>query len=180
MSEKAVFEPIFKRVTEKEEENCVKNIWQEIFGDDREFIDRFYDAFPMKENTFVAKDGEKVVAIVNAIDCRLLYENELFCGKYIYALAVEKAYRGRGIARGLLEISESGSFVLLVPETPELFAMYDRLGYNEKADVDERFVDPCLFLTDGKGNKKVSALVKIKDNKLESFEEKMANFFIQG
>jgi glycosyltransferase involved in cell wall biosynthesis len=40
---------------------CVKDLWQEIFGDDEGFIDRFYSAFPVKDNTLVAKDGEKVV-----------------------------------------------------------------------------------------------------------------------
>ena len=184
MSEKTVFEPIFKRVTEKNEEICVKKIWQDVFGDDEDFVDKFYSIFPMEKNTFVAKYGDNVVGIVNAIDCKISYENELFYGKYIYALAVDKNYRGRGLARALLEISESGSFMLLVPETPELFAMYGKLGYKQKVNVDERFVDPCLFFEGGGSDKRVSALVKIIDvkmnDKLDHFEEEKAKFFIQG
>ena len=173
------FEPLLKRVTKSEEAIGVKRIWQEIFGDDDDFLDSFYDAFPMKENTFVAKDGEKVVGIVNAIDCELLYDKKHFFGKYIYALAVDKPYRGKGLARKLLEISESGSFVLLVPETPELFAMYDKLGYKEKADVDDRFVDPCLFVGGKESGRRVSALVKLMDDDIKCFDKEKSLFFIK-
>ena len=39
-------------------------------------------------------------------------KNEIFCGKYIYALAIQKEYRGRGIARELLETAEEGSTLI--------------------------------------------------------------------
>ena len=157
---------------------CIKDLWQEIFGDDEGFIDRFYSAFPIKDNTLVAKDGEKVIGMVNALDCKLRYKNEIFCGKYIYALAVSEKYRGKGIARELLETAEEGSFVLLVPETPDLFDMYAHLGYTEKTQADERFTRPFLFFTEGKSDKSVSALVKIKDIKLEDFDSKKGEFYI--
>ena len=123
MTEKALCSIEIKRASEKDLPD-VKDLWQKIFGDDGEFIDRFYEAFPIKDNAFVAKIGEKTVGMVNALDCKLRYENEIFCGKYIYALAVSDDYRGKGIARALLEACEEGSFVLLVPETPKLFDMY--------------------------------------------------------
>ncbi|MBE6607430.1 MAG: GNAT family N-acetyltransferase [Ruminococcaceae bacterium] len=179
MNEKTVCDFVIKRA-EKQDEYSVKMLWQKIFGDEEKFIDGFYDAFPMKDNTFVAKVGGKVVGMVNAVDCKLLCEGEQLCGKYIYALAVEEAFRGRGIARNLLEASEceAESFVLLVPETPDLFVMYEKFGYNEKVDVDERFVDPALFFTEKKSGKKVSALVKIKYNRSKGVEGKKSDFFI--
>ncbi|MBQ2251512.1 MAG: GNAT family N-acetyltransferase [Clostridia bacterium] len=177
MTEKALGTFEIVRASEKDLP-CVKGLWQEIFGDDEGFIDRFYSAFPVKDNTLVAKDGEKVVGVVNALDCKLRYKNEIFCGKYIYALAVSEKYRGRGIARELLETAEEGSFVLLVPETPDLFDMYAHLGYTEKTQADERFTRPFLFFTEGKSDKSVSALVKIKDIKLGDFDSKKGVFYI--
>ena len=157
---------------------CIKDLWQEIFGDDEGFIERFYSAFPVKDNTLVAKDGEKIIGMVNALDCKLRYENEIFCGKYIYALAVSEKYRGRGIARELLETAEEGSFVLLVPETPKLFDMYAHLGYTEKIHTDERFTEPFLFFAEEKSDKTVSALVKIKDSKLKDFDSEKCESYI--
>ena len=177
MTEKALDNLEIVKASDKDMPH-VKELWREIFGDDEVFIDRFYSAFPIKDNTIVAKDGEKVVGMVNALDCKLLCENEVFCGKYIYALAVSEKYRGRGIARELLETAEEGSFVLLVPETPDLFDMYAHLGYTEKIQADDRFIEPFLFFAEEKSDKTVSALVKIKDIKLEDFYSKKCEFYI--
>ena len=177
MTEKALCSAEIKRASKKDMPS-VKDLWQEIFGDDSKFIDRFYEAFPIEENTFVAKIGEKTVGMVNALDCKLTCKNELFHGKYIYALAVSNEYRERGIARALLEVCEEGSFVLLVPETKDLFAMYAHLGYSKKTQVDVRFTEPFLFFTEGKSSDGVSALVKIKDSRLEDFDSQKGHFYI--
>ena len=177
MTEKALEELRIVRAAQKDMPQ-VKGLWWEIFGDDEKFIDRFYKAFPIKENALVAKDGEKVIGMVNALDCKLAYENEIFSGKYIYALAVDTRYRGRGIARELLEAAEQGCFVLLVTETPDLFDMYAHLGYSEKIQADDRFAEPVLFFEGEKSDKSVPALIKIKDNKLEDFDSKKGNFYI--
>ena len=156
----------------------VKALWQEIFGDNEEFIEGFYRAFPIKENTLVAKVGERVVGMANALDCTLAYENERFCGKYIYALAVSGEHRGMGIAKALLDACEEGNFVLLVPETPDLYCMYAHLGYNKMVQADSRFTEPQLFLTEGENGECVSALLKLKDSKLEDFDYKKVEFHI--
>ena len=126
MTDKTLCSPEIVRASERDMPS-VKALWQEIFGDDSEFIDRFYRAFPIEESGVVAKIGEKTVGMVNSLNCKLTCKNELFYGKYIYALAVSNEYRGKGIAKALLEICEEGDFVLLVPETKGLFDMYAHL-----------------------------------------------------
>lgn len=177
MTDKALCSPEIVRASQKDMLS-VKDLWQEIFGDDSEFIDRFYRAFPIEESGVVAKIGEKTVGMVNALDCKLMCKNELFYGKYIYALAVSNEYRGKGIAKALLEICEEGDFVLLVPETKGLFDMYAHLGYSKKTQVDVRFTEPFLFFTEGKSSDGVSALVKIKDSRLEDFDSQKGDFYI--
>lgn len=177
MTEKALCPAEIKRAEQKDMPS-VKALWQEIFGDDSEFIDRFYSAFPAGENTFVAKIGEKTVGMVNSLDCKLTRKNERFYGKYIYALAVSNEYRGRGVARALLEACEEGDFVLLVPETSDLFDMYAHLGYSKKAEADARFTEPFLFFTEEKRDESVHALVKIKDSRLEDFDSQKGDFYI--
>lgn len=177
MIDKTLCSPEIVRASERDMPS-VKALWQEIFGDDSKFIDRFYRAFPIGENTLVAKIGEKTVGMVNSLNCKLSYKNELFYGRYVYALAVSDEYRGRGIAKALLKDCEKGDFVLLVPETKDLFDMYAHLGYSKKTQVDVRFTEPFLFFTEGKSDESIHALVKIKDSRLEDFDSPKGDFYI--
>lgn len=114
-------------------------LWKEAFGDEDSFISCFYDtAFAADRCRCVTLD-EQVAAALYWLDCR--------CGDrpmaYLYAIATEKKYRGRGICRALMEnthalLQELGyAGAILVPGEPELFKMYASMGYESCGGIRE-------------------------------------------
>ena len=156
---------IIKRAETSDEKEQIKVLWEEIFGDDRQYVENFYKVFPMRENAFVALDGQALVGMVNSIDCKAKLQDKSFNGKYVYALAVKKQYRGKGIAKKLLNMCESEVFTMLIPERDELFAMYEHLGYTVKTAADIRFTEPHKIVLNS--GRTVSALVKSENTEIE-------------
>ena len=137
---------VLKKAETEDEKEGIKSLWRETFGDSYEYVEAFYSFFPMCENALVVLDGDKVVGMVNSLDCSAGYDDKIFHGRYIYALAVKVDYRKRGIAKRLLAAGEGGEFTMLVPETPSLFEMYAHLGYSFSTNVDKRFTEPQKLL----------------------------------
>ena len=114
-------------------------LWQEAFGDTEEFIDGFFcTAFsPSRCRCMVI--NKKVVAALYWMDVRL---GELRYA-YIYAVAVAKSRRGKGLGRTMLEDAQAHlafrgyDGALLVPQTEDLRSMYRKLGYCDCTTVAE-------------------------------------------
>lgn len=124
-------------------------LWQAVFGDDEAFVRAFYRASPL-EHTIVAladahvgnegAQDEKIVGMINCPEIELWTEDERYSGIYIYALAVDRRFRGLGIASALLEAAEKGDFFilspqfsLLIPANESLFGFYAQKGYDRAA-----------------------------------------------
>lgn len=159
-----------KKVGTEPEKTELFEIWSDLFGDSDAYISDFYATFPIGENAFVALCGERVVGIVNSLECRALLGTETFNGRYIYALALKKEFRGQGIAKKLLAAGEGRDFTMLVPESPELFEMYDHLGYTQKTRVVKKFLEPHK---ESLSDLYVSAAVKSENKNMKN-----AEFFI--
>jgi ribosomal protein S18 acetylase RimI-like enzyme len=138
----------FVKLNDSRYSDSVKSLWKDIFGDDYDFIDGFYSAFPMEKVTFAALFSNEVVGIVNSLDVSASYQGTLYEGRYIYALALREDFRGRGIAKKLLSMAEGRDFTLLVPESENLFDMYRHLGYVYETQVDACFEEPHLFFAE--------------------------------
>ena len=116
----------------------LRQLWQEAFGDSDAFLDRFFAHGFAPERSLCLTDGKIVAGALYWFPC--------CCdGKpmaYLYALAVKKCHRGRGFARALVEeaaaiLNAQGyAGILLVPGGPELFAMYDRMGFSDILTAD--------------------------------------------
>ena len=97
----------------------------ETFGDDEDFIRRFYDSFGGE--VFTHYDGDVLAGMVNRVPIKYGDHN----GGYIYAACTRPEYRGKGIFRKLMTEAESGmDFMMLIPAEPDLYGMYRGLGYN--------------------------------------------------
>lgn len=114
-------------------------LWQDAFGDSEEFVDGFfYTGFSPARCRCAVEEG-KLVAALYWFDVQ--YENRRFA--YIYAVAVDKAYRGRGIARKLMEDTHAHlklrgyEGVLLLPQQEGLRQMYAKMGYTDCTKVRE-------------------------------------------
>lgn len=113
-------------------------LWQEAFGDSEEFVDGFFcTGFSPARCRCVTENGN-VVAALYWFDVQ--YENQRFA--YVYAVAVKKTHRNKGICTALMEDTHAHlklrgyAGVLLMPQSDSLRQMYDHLGYAECTRMD--------------------------------------------
>lgn len=117
----------------------LKALWKEAFGDSDNFINNFFSTAFNKNRCRYAELDSKVVAALYWFEC------EYFGKKvaYLYSIATAKSHRGKGICSALMEdthklLQEIGyEGAILVPGGKELFAFYNKLGYNDVCYIKE-------------------------------------------
>ena len=114
-------------------------LWQEAFGDSEEFVDGFFcTAFSPSRCRCAAVEGELAAALY-WMDVR--FENQRFA--YIYAVAVGKRFRSRGLCAALMADTHAHlalrgyAGALLVPQDEGLRRMYEKMGYRTCTTVAE-------------------------------------------
>lgn len=117
----------------------LRKLWQGAFGDDDAFLDLFFDGvFSPDRCRCVNLDGQPA-ATLYWLDCR--FENRPLA--YLYAIATGRAYRKQGLCAALMadthallqSLGYAGA--ILVPGEPELFRMYDKMGYRICSGIGE-------------------------------------------
>ena len=116
--------------TEKNREGIIR-LWQEAFGDDEKFISEFMEKMNFSENMLVFSENNQVMAMATILP--------VFCknlkGRYVYAVATAKSYRGKGLCKAIMNFvdeymeSVDEDFAILVPASGSLFEFYRKLGY---------------------------------------------------
>lgn len=110
---------------------ALTELWQAAFGDESGFIDAFFEAGYAPQRSRVAVENGEIAGMLYWFDCTL-GERRL---AYIYAVATEKCFRGRGIASGLMEdvhkllAAQGYDGAVLSPGSESLFRFYGRMGY---------------------------------------------------
>lgn len=107
-------------------------LWQECFGDSEEYIRHFLesrkDCFPI-----LWEEKGEVFSMLFLLEMKLREKK----GYYIYALCTKPEHRGKGIARKLVEFSQSfakengADFLALVPGEASLFEYYRKMGFTD-------------------------------------------------
>lgn len=109
----------------------LRRLWQQAFGDPEEFLDIFFSvAYSPDRCRCLYEDGQLGAALY-WFDCT-------WGGKklaYLYAVATDKQYQGRGFCRALIadththlqKLGYQGA--ILVPNGADLFGLYKKLGY---------------------------------------------------
>lgn len=114
-------------------------LWQEAFGDTEEFIDGFFCTAFSPARCRCITISRKIVAALYWMDLRL--NDKRYA--YIYAVAVAKARRGKGLARTLMTDAREHlalrgyDGILLVPQGEGLRTLYEKLGYTTCTTVSE-------------------------------------------
>lgn len=117
----------------------LRRLWQEAFGDPEEVLDAFFATGFSPNRYHCLRENDIPVSALYWFDCSL--EGKKMA--YIYAVATQKAYRGKGFARRLMaetcEILRSKGYAgaILVPFSQDLFAFYEKLGYRAACRVTE-------------------------------------------
>ena len=77
----------------------------------------------------VVREGDKPLSMLFSIPYPIKTENGVVSARYLYAVATDPAYRGRGLASRLIrEEIEKGIPVFLRPSSRSLFSFYERAG----------------------------------------------------
>lgn len=120
--------------------SALKRGWKLAFGDDDEFIDRFFSLYDNDDTRFVKRNERGDV--VAQLHC-FVFDDDL-CGEkgsYIYGVATLPEYRGRGLARELIaetleQMRARGvGYTMLIAEKEELQEWYKRQGFTLKSGV---------------------------------------------
>lgn len=110
-------------------------LWSDVFGDEREYIELL---FPYGKNVcdiFAAFYGNKITSALYLLDCTLTYSGVQYKGKYLYAAATDKRYRGKGLMASLINEAEEYcksaelDFISLVPANEGLYSYYEKFGF---------------------------------------------------
>lgn len=114
-----------------EDHSALRGIWQEAFGDDDRFLDGFFRTGFSPRRCRCLRLEDQLAAVLYWFDCT--WENKKLA--YLYAVATDKAFRGRGLCRSLMEDTHRHLKALryagtaLVPGSKGLFDLYKKLGY---------------------------------------------------
>lgn len=117
----------------------LRTLWKAAFGDEDDFLDAFYSiAYSPDRCRCLELDGRIAAA---------LYWFENTCNgarfAYIYGVATDPEYRGRGLCRALMEdareILHAQGFdgIMLYPASESLSRMYAKMGYTHCTTVTE-------------------------------------------
>ncbi len=112
-------------------EQCYK-LYMDAFKDDEQFTKFLFDNC-FDDCCYYLTEGDIVVSMLFAFD---VFLNGVK-GKYIYGVATDEKYRGKGYMRKLFDKSAANlkneyKFLCLRPMTESLFGFYDKLGFSKK------------------------------------------------
>lgn len=116
----------------------LRKLWQQAFGDSDDLLDKFFSVGFSPERCGCIRDGEAITAALYWFDCSWKGKKTA----YIYAVATDIFYRGKGLCRRLMEdthrqLAESGYCgTVLVPGNPGLAGMYKKFGYRPFCSVE--------------------------------------------
>lgn len=109
----------------------LKVLWQRCFADSPEDTNRFFETAYSPQRCQVWQEGDTLAAALHWLDCQL--EGQKLA--YLYAVATDPAFRGRGLCRQLMERTHAQLKVqgyagcVLYPANGGLRQMYGKMGY---------------------------------------------------
>ena len=118
---------------------ALRQLWQEAFGDDDAFLDKFFSTGYHENRCRVIMRENRAAAALYWFDCQ--WEGKKLA--YLYAVATAKVMQGQGLCRFLMEdthqlVAEQGyAGTVLVPGSGELFQMYEKMGYRTATTIQE-------------------------------------------
>lgn len=130
---------MFAKHPETHEIPALRQLWQEAFGDDDAFLDKFFFTGYSEDRCRVIMAEGKAAAALYWFDC--IWEEKKLA--YLYAVATAKAFQGQGLCRFLLEdthrllAAQGYAGAVLCPGNECLFGMYEKLGYRVMSSIQE-------------------------------------------
>ena len=118
---------------------ALRGLWKQAFGDSDAFLDSFFATGYAPERCRILALTDRLVAALYWFDCE--WEGHRLA--YLYAVATDEAFQGRGLCRALMADTHRHLNALgykgavLVPGSESLFRLYEKLGYRTCSTVRE-------------------------------------------
>lgn len=124
-------EPKWSAVEMNDVMRDIKQLWVEAFGDDEAFVEAFLASCYDPENIYEHREDGDMVAMVHLLPFRTVEGENLY---YIYGVATDPQWRGRGLAtelmlRALRRAEAEGKAVVLIPSSEEVKRFYRGFGF---------------------------------------------------
>lgn len=136
------------RFANENEKEAVKQLWHYCFYDSDPYLSWFFNTVYRPENTVVATVDGKIAAALQLLPCTLVIRNKAYSCDYIAGVSTAPEFRGRGIARGIMEFSNQAagkrgkSFLLLIPAVNHF---YEKFGYVSCYERLEYYFSPAAL-----------------------------------
>lgn len=133
----AMLERKFSALRLDERTRGVRDLWCRVFGDEREWVNGFLARFYDPQLCFTRAYDGCIVAMAHLVPL----VTELGRTAYLYAVAVDEAFRGRGLARQVIDEALNaarrgwgGEFdaVCVIPAEESLRGLYARFGFRDE------------------------------------------------
>ncbi len=156
---------MFEFFSEKYREGVI-SLWNKTFKDSREMIENYLDNM-CKNNMVLITEEDKIIAMASILPVTMKDKK----GRYVYAVATDEDYRGKGFAKAIMgEIDKiikerEEHFAVLVPASDSLFEFYKNLGYTQTV-----FAPPETKIQEGGDKIGPEEYFKIRDEILKDLD----------
>lgn len=129
------------RIANSDDYLKLRELWQDVFGDDAAYIDNLYVS--LDATGYVLVEEESVRSCLTVFDVGT-YEGKLV--SEIYAVCTDAESRGKGFASKLVEhardrIVDDGKVAMICPADKELIRFYEKLRFEPFFYVSEKAND---------------------------------------
>ena len=115
---------------ENADQPALHRLWEQVFGDEPETVQTFFDRFPPEAAGWVVRKGGAICAMAYLLPGGwLLTETGMQAVGYVYAVATDPAERGKGYAakllRAMMDFADQRALLLYTrPAEASLFRWY--------------------------------------------------------
>lgn len=123
------------RFSVNEDKEKLIDLWCNVFGDEREAVNLFFDYHYKPENTLVFDDNGKIASMLYLLEGSFVISDTQHPSYYLYAAATGVNYRGRGIMGEMLRFARETAanrgkdYICLLPAEKSLYDYYCKHGY---------------------------------------------------
>ncbi len=117
------------RYLENCEKNRIRELYDKIFNDSYEFTEYYFKNI-WKNDVLVLEEEGNILSMLQLVKKRVVYDGEVMDVHYIYAVATDEKYRGKGymdklMNKALEDVKKKGEpFVYLTPTNSEVYLKY--------------------------------------------------------
>lgn len=109
----------------------IAELWKTCFGDEEDYIEFYLDNRMTEDNMLVVYEDGRAVSMASFLPVRYLCEGEYVPARYVYAVATLPEYRGKGLAKHILQFAQEHykQPLILAPAEESLMRYYETLGF---------------------------------------------------